>query len=559
MLDKIGGYVINERGFVHLKGKGDVRTYWLVGVDEDAIARRSDMKDLKPLFCRPRGLQALSNEQQNLRRRASPKLPGSGNVSRQASFCAGNGQNNSHALPNANNKGSGNFIRRPSFDPALLSISLKAAQQQMSTSNNAGGQNPPAPYHRSNSRESPATPRRKRRDEKLTVVPPCRRAGECSVTIEPPSDSSNAHTPATTSPIKTMDMVQSSDSVQSLPQSSTNDPKIKDLLYKKRVAFTPRIRSSLGIMRECKSLDLLLGREGVATDNLHSVVPATKVRKLSRSVEMDDTLPFRNQSQCGDNHNEGSQSMCSGCCADYHDNDNGSAGYRSSIPMTYPAIPPPGYSSTGAPSEYPSALAPPKPQMKRPTYNKNYRNQKTFQSQSNESLSCDSDERHEAALLLDPNYSCDNRSTHGDDDDDHLGASHGENEPGHISMKVNICENFSPPSLPGKSQQNKNPHWKKLSDQMEREKKGMTLAKWFHTIVNGNGIGSSGSGGKRSSVASHSSMKQEGRSSVPVVDNSDTDEEKGMKRHRKLKSHHSTSSENKSCDVPQLLENESVL
>lgn len=40
VLDKIGGYNIEERGLVHMKGKGDVKTYWLVGANEKAIQKR---------------------------------------------------------------------------------------------------------------------------------------------------------------------------------------------------------------------------------------------------------------------------------------------------------------------------------------------------------------------------------------------------------------------------------------------------------------------------------------------------------------------------------------
>lgn len=40
VLDKIGGYIIEERGFVHMKGKGDVKTYWLVGATEKAVQKR---------------------------------------------------------------------------------------------------------------------------------------------------------------------------------------------------------------------------------------------------------------------------------------------------------------------------------------------------------------------------------------------------------------------------------------------------------------------------------------------------------------------------------------
>ncbi|XP_011308844.1 guanylate cyclase 32E isoform X2 [Fopius arisanus] len=54
-LDKIGGYIIEDRGLVHMKGKGDVKTYWLVGANEKAIQKREvDVDDLPPLFCRPR-------------------------------------------------------------------------------------------------------------------------------------------------------------------------------------------------------------------------------------------------------------------------------------------------------------------------------------------------------------------------------------------------------------------------------------------------------------------------------------------------------------------------
>lgn len=39
-LDKIGGYITEERGFVHMKGKGEVKTYWLTGATEKAIQKR---------------------------------------------------------------------------------------------------------------------------------------------------------------------------------------------------------------------------------------------------------------------------------------------------------------------------------------------------------------------------------------------------------------------------------------------------------------------------------------------------------------------------------------
>ncbi|CAG9834118.1 unnamed protein product [Diabrotica balteata] len=71
-LDKLGGYIVEERGIVNLKGKGEVKTYWLTGATELAIQRREvDLAELPPLFCRPR---------------KSPKL---NSDSRQPSVCIG--------------------------------------------------------------------------------------------------------------------------------------------------------------------------------------------------------------------------------------------------------------------------------------------------------------------------------------------------------------------------------------------------------------------------------------------------------------------------------------
>ncbi|KAK4875863.1 hypothetical protein RN001_012285 [Aquatica leii] len=73
-LDKLGGYITEERGIVNMKGKGDVKTYWLVSATEKAIQRREvDLEEFPPLFCRPR---------------KSPKL---NSDSRQASICGNMG------------------------------------------------------------------------------------------------------------------------------------------------------------------------------------------------------------------------------------------------------------------------------------------------------------------------------------------------------------------------------------------------------------------------------------------------------------------------------------
>ncbi|CAH0555548.1 unnamed protein product [Brassicogethes aeneus] len=77
-LDKLGGYIIEERGLVYMKGKGEVLTYWLTGATEMAIQKREvELGQDPPLFCRPR---------------KSPKLY---NDSRQPSICGGFGGMNS--------------------------------------------------------------------------------------------------------------------------------------------------------------------------------------------------------------------------------------------------------------------------------------------------------------------------------------------------------------------------------------------------------------------------------------------------------------------------------
>ncbi|XP_047001211.1 receptor-type guanylate cyclase Gyc76C-like [Schistocerca americana] len=73
-LEKLGGYIIEERGMVYMKGKGEVKTFWLVGATDKAIQKREvDLTELPPLFCRPR---------------RSPKM---NTDSRQPSICGGFG------------------------------------------------------------------------------------------------------------------------------------------------------------------------------------------------------------------------------------------------------------------------------------------------------------------------------------------------------------------------------------------------------------------------------------------------------------------------------------
>ncbi|XP_049824227.1 receptor-type guanylate cyclase Gyc76C-like isoform X2 [Aethina tumida] len=62
-LDKLGGYIIEDRGKVNMKGKGEVQTYWLTGANELAVQRREvDLGHDPPLFCRPRKSPKLNNE-----------------------------------------------------------------------------------------------------------------------------------------------------------------------------------------------------------------------------------------------------------------------------------------------------------------------------------------------------------------------------------------------------------------------------------------------------------------------------------------------------------------
>lgn len=80
-LEKIGGYVTEERGYIAMKGKGEVLTHWLIGVTNGAVKRRQDVgPDQAPLFCRPSGAIGMTSNangsasnMSDLRRR-SPRM-----------------------------------------------------------------------------------------------------------------------------------------------------------------------------------------------------------------------------------------------------------------------------------------------------------------------------------------------------------------------------------------------------------------------------------------------------------------------------------------------------
>jgi len=72
-LDKCGGYVMENRGLVKMKGKGEVQTYWLNGTTDKAIKKkRLDHNKLRPLFSLPK--LGVMNSEQVSRRQRSPRM-----------------------------------------------------------------------------------------------------------------------------------------------------------------------------------------------------------------------------------------------------------------------------------------------------------------------------------------------------------------------------------------------------------------------------------------------------------------------------------------------------
>ena len=72
-LELLGGYETEERGYVSMKGKGDVLTYWLLGKNDQAIKKKLDYNKLRPLFSLPK-LGVANSIEISRRDRRSPRM-----------------------------------------------------------------------------------------------------------------------------------------------------------------------------------------------------------------------------------------------------------------------------------------------------------------------------------------------------------------------------------------------------------------------------------------------------------------------------------------------------
>jgi class 3 adenylate cyclase len=74
-LEKLGGYEMEERGMVNMKGKGEVLTYWLNGTNDGAILKKKlDIESmLRPLFSLPK-LGVGTSVEMSRRDRRSPRM-----------------------------------------------------------------------------------------------------------------------------------------------------------------------------------------------------------------------------------------------------------------------------------------------------------------------------------------------------------------------------------------------------------------------------------------------------------------------------------------------------
>ena len=139
-LVKLGGYLTEDRGLVNMKGKGEVQTFWLTGVTDQAIKKKKRDYTLRPLFSLPK-LGVMNSEQVSRRDRRSPRMSTASTDIRQ-SFREKNGgtpdsrrmSDNTRLMPETPSGGAwtadiptegGNVFN---FDPKLLRDKSMAAK-----------------------------------------------------------------------------------------------------------------------------------------------------------------------------------------------------------------------------------------------------------------------------------------------------------------------------------------------------------------------------------------------------------------------------------------------
>ena len=101
-LSRLGGYLVEERGIVPMKGKGDVLTYWLLGTTDGSIKMRQlDLlaNKLRPLFSLPK-LGVMNSCEVSRRERNSPRMS-MASVDVRNSFRAAGERNNTATTPDS--------------------------------------------------------------------------------------------------------------------------------------------------------------------------------------------------------------------------------------------------------------------------------------------------------------------------------------------------------------------------------------------------------------------------------------------------------------------------
>jgi len=413
------------------------------------------------------GIAGNFADQSSFRRKASPKVAGSVNVSRQGSFCAGQGGAGNPLLTARN---STYYLRRPSFDPAMLSHSLRNSNAGSTTNNIQNGSNnavnrhsSPSPNRRTSSKPTATSnpvriPFSRRRSGSISATSTCSESGAttqgllsdhqrggkyrrpvtteyCAVTIEPPSDSSNPVSPDT-SPVKSL--VTKVRSEQGLKRDS-----IPGSPGRRKVGFVSRRKkNSLGNTgREFHSLDQIPDES--LLDESPLIAPIlNKTRKLSKSLDIPEDLTQLIE--------------CS----------KGSGGGRREP-----------YSS----------------------YDHSNNKSKSHPRQQYDDVSS-LDERAEDSHLLGKsnkeNSPCQEEAFHNSQD----GGSEDsfDEEDSGVTLEGNEDESTSRKSSGGKVPRNKN--WSRKD---KRNSGGATVKKWFQNILNGNGMTTGSAQGTTPPAAAH--------------------------------------------------------